>query len=371
MTQPVYLDYNASTPAKPAVVEAVATVLPSGGNPSSVHGFGRSVRRRIEDAREQVAALVGVAPADLVFTSGATEANNLVLDGCGRRRILISAVEHDSVRAAVPDAEVIPVDGDGVVDLDALATLLRKDDTPALVSVMFANNETGVLQPVAEAAALARNAGALFHCDAVQGIGRVDIDLAMLGIDYLTMSGHKSGAPTGIGALASAPGVPLAPVLRGGGQERGRRAGTENVPGIVGFGAAAMLQDEARGDQPRLAKLRDALEARIKELCPRVPIHGTDAARIANTSCIGMPGVGSETQVMAFDLAGFAVSAGAACSSGKVTTSHVLRAMGVPEEVADCAIRVSLGWASTEQHIDRFVGTWRALFEKSVARSAA
>ena len=363
---PIYLDYNATAPIKPAVVDAVAEALMLAGNPSSVHGFGRDVRKRIEDAREQIAALVDCAPPELVFTAGGTEANNTALHGAGRRALIVSAIEHPAVlRAAEAHAEaltVLPVGADGVLDLGALDAALAAHGPQALVSVMLANNETGVIQPVAEIAARARRAGALVHCDAVQAPGRIPLSFAGLGVDMMSVAAHKFAGPKGIGALVVRAGLDIAPLILGGGQERGLRGGTENAAGIVGFGTAARL---ALGDLERageIAALRDRLEARLRETEPAVTIFSEGAARLPNTSCVTMPGVQSETQVMGLDLAGLAVSAGSACSSGKVEPSHVLRALGAPDDVGGCAIRVSLGWATTGDEIDRFLGAWRALY---------
>ena len=355
-----YLDYNATTPLRPAVIDAMTAAASQVVNASSVHRFGRLARRAVEDAREAVASLAGAAPADVVFTSGGTEANNLALQGCGRT-VLASAVEHESVLAAVPDTRIIAVDSNGAVDLDALAGLLAAADAPVVVSIMLANNETGVIQPVAAAAAIAHEYGALVHCDAVQAAGRLPLEIASLGVDLLTVSAHKIGGPQGVGALVLARDVPLTAQLRGGGQERSRRAGTENVAGIVGFGVAATLAAEAIADMPRLAALRDAIEAPVMADMPEAVIHGAGAVRLANTSCIGLPGVRHDTQVMALDLAGVAVSAGSACSSGKMTPSHVLRAMGLDADAAASAIRVSLGWRSTPADADRFVAAWREM----------
>lgn len=340
------------------------------GNPSSVHGFGRAARRWIEDARERVAAMAGARAADVVFTSGGGEANNLALGGSGCRRHLISAVEHGSVLAAAPGAILIPVDRNGIVDLAALRHLLGQGERPALVSIMLANNETGVLQPITEAAELAHAAGAWLHCDAVQAAGRRPIDLMALGPDYLTLSAHKLGGPPGVGALVMRPDAPLVPALRGGGQERGRRAGTENVAGIAGFGRAAALAGDDLADQPRLAALRDRLQAGIQAIDPEARAFGADAPRLANTLCMAMPGVTSETQVIAFDLAGVAVSAGAACSSGKVAASHVLAAMGVDLASALTAIRISLGWATQGSDIDHCLDVWRNIHGRARTRVA-
>jgi cysteine desulfurase len=284
----------------------------------------------------------------------------LVLTGSGRARRLVSAIEHDSLRGT-SEPELIPVTAAGVVDLAALEALLAADSRPALVSLMLANNETGVLQPVAEAARLAHRHGALLHCDAVQALGRLPVDVGALGVDLVSLSGHKIGGPAGVGALYVRSGLDLAPALLGGGQERGRRAGTENLAGIAGFGAAAAIAVGELEDMRRVAGLRDALEARIHAARPEALIFGRDAARLPNTTCVALAGVPAETQVMVLDLAGVAVSAGAACSSGKLKPSTVLRAMGVPPEIAGSAIRVSLGWRSEAGDIDRFIGAWSGI----------
>jgi cysteine desulfurase len=358
MSAAVYLDHNATSPLRPAALDAMVEALRAGGNPSSVHGVGRKARVIVDKARRDVAALVGALPADTIFTSGGTEANNLALSGCGRRRVLVSAIEHDSVRRAVPQAELLPVDGDGVLDLAALERALAAPGEPALVSVMLANNETGVLQPLAEVVRLARAAGALVHCDAVQGAGKVPVDFLGLGVDYLSISAHKLGGPTGVGALVVRSGAPLRPDRRGGGQESNRRAGTENVAGIAGFGAAA-VQAVSGLD---VTALRDHLEFALVQISVGANVFGGKALRIGNTACVSMPGVPAETQVMAFDLAGVCVSAGAACSSGKVQRSPVLEAMGVPAAEAACAIRISLGWNSETEDIERLIEVWRDLY---------
>ena len=363
---PIYLDYNATAPIKPEVVTAVSETMMLAGNPSSVHGFGRDVRKRIEDAREQIAALIGCSPPELVFTAGGTEANNTALSGAGRRVLIVSAIEHPAVlRTAEAVAEehiVLPVDGEGLLDMASLDKALAAHGPEALVSIMLANNETGVIQPVAEIAARATAAGALVHCDAVQAPGRIPVSFAGLGVDMMSIAAHKFAGPKGIGALVVRSGLEIAPLIHGGGQERGLRGGTENAAGIVGFGTAAQL---AQGDLARageIAALRDRLEARLRETEPDVVIFSEGASRLPNTSCLTMPGVQSETQVMGLDLAGVAVSAGSACSSGKVEPSHVLRALGAADAVGGCAIRVSMGWATTEEETERFLGTWRALY---------
>lgn len=364
-----YLDHNATTPAKPAVIEAVSRALQAHGNPSSVHGAGRAARRLVEDARDAVAALAGARAERVVFTAGGTEANNLALRGAGRIRILAGATEHPSVLKACDGVETIPVRRDGRLDLDALDTMLNEAGKPALVSVMLANNETGVLHPVAEAAAIAKRHGVLVHCDAAQAPGRIAFDMASLGADLLTLSAHKIGGPQGVGALVLGPGIEIESLLRGGGQERRRRAGTENVPAIAGFGVAAALAHDDVTQAPRLAALRDRIEVRLAD-AGAVAI-AKDAPRLPNTTCLSMPGVGSDTQVMGFDLAGFAVSAGSACSSGKVEPSHVLAAMGVPADVSRGAIRVSLGWSTTDTEVETFIGAWLALHSRAGAGASA
>jgi len=354
----IYLDHNATTPVLPQAAAAMADALARTGNPSSVHRFGRLVRRSVDEARESVAALAGVSAANVVFTSGGSEANNLALRGVADRAF-VSAVEHASVLDAVPDADVIPVDGNGVVDRAALKEILAGLDGTAVVSVMLANNETGVIQPVAEIAEIVHAAGALFHCDAIQAAGKRPVDMRDLGADLMSLSAHKFGGPQGIGALVVRDGLDPEPLIRGGGQERRRRAGTENVPGIVGFGVAAQrAQDAANDYSAKLTGLRDDMERRLLAAAPDAVIHGAGVERLANTSCIGLPGVSGEIQVMTLDLAGVAVSAGSACSSGKVTPSHVLSAMGRDDEAARSAVRVSLGAETKAEQIDRFVEVW-------------
>jgi len=367
----VYLDYNASAPVRPEAAAAIAESLRQPGNPSSVHRFGRAARKRVEDAREAVAALIGASPGDIVFTGSGTEANALALQGAGRRRLLVSAIEHDSVLAAAaaldPETPRIPVARDGVLDLDAFDRLLEGRGPETLVSLMLANNETGVIQPVVEAARRAHAAGALVHCDAIQAAGKVGLDVRVLGVDLLSLSAHKLGGPQGVGALYVGERVALAAQLRGGGQERGRRAGTENVPGIAGFGAAAAAARRDLAAFADLGAIRDKLEAAVLARSNRARIAGAGAPRIPNTSCIILAGLPSETQVMALDLAGFAVSAGSACSSGKVRASHVLAAMGAPPEEASAAIRVSLGWASVPNDAERFVEAWSNMAARRAA----
>lgn len=363
---PVYLDHNASAPVEPAVRDAMIAALDLPGNPSSVHGPGRAARAALDRARADVAGLVGCPAGSVLFTSGGTEANALALAGPGP--VLASAIEHDSVLAAAPGTIRVPVGGDGVVDLSALERLLAEAGPGARVALMLANNETGAIQPVVEASAIARRHGARVHCDAVQAAGRLDLTALAGLVDTLALSAHKIGGPKGVGALIVADGAELSPILRGGGQERRRRAGTENVAGIVGFGAAARLASGRLQAMERVGALRDAMEARLRAAGGQVFCAGTP--RVANTSCVAMPGVAAQTQVMAFDLAGIAVSAGAACSSGKIAPSHVLAAMGVPADLAGAAVRVSLGPATGPAEIDRLVEAWVGLARRAGRHAA-
>lgn len=367
-----YLDYNATAPVRPEAAAAVAGALARVGNPSSVHRAGRAARAAVEQARAQVAALVGAKPSEVVFTSGGSEANMAALTRTGAARLIVSPVEHDSVTETAAGSglpvQTVPVDGDGVIDLAALQRLLAAmpRDGGTLVSLMLANNETGVIEPVGEAAALARRYGARLHCDAVQAAGKIPFDFNDLDADYLSLSAHKLGGPQGVGALVVREVCALTPLISGGGQEQGRRSGTENVPGIVGFGIAAKLA----GLPSEINMLRDLWEARVRAAAPEAVILSVGAARLPNTSCVALPGIGSETQVMALDLAGIGVSAGAACSSGKVKASRVLAAMGCDRDLAGSAIRVSLGWATTEHDMDRLFAAWIALRERMARRRA-
>ena len=364
-----YLDYNATAPVRPEVVEAVRRRQELGGNPSSVHALGRDARRAVEDARERVAALVNARPDQVVFTSGGTESNNLALAGLGARRLAVSAVEHGSVLAPAlvgdPDAVILPVDASGRVEPASIAAAAAGGGDELLVSVMLANNETGVLNPVRDIADAVHALGATLHCDAIQAAGKIAVDIADLGVDLMSLSAHKIGGPQGVGALIVGDGAELAARLLGGGQERGLRGGTENVPGIVGFGVAAEIAAGSLAAFAELATWRDDLELRLVRAEPGIVVAGARAPRLPNTSCFTMPGVAAETQVMAFDLAGIAVSAGAACSSGKVARSHVLEAMGLDDEVAGSAIRVSFGWATERGELDLLLEAWSELHART------
>jgi len=377
MTERVYLDWNATAPLRGEALRALQDAAGLVGNPSSVHAEGRAARRLIEQAREEVATLVGAQPADVIFTSSGTEANMLALspaiETAGEKRprdwLFMSTIEHPSVRAGgrfLREAiEDIPVEADGRVNLAALAEALTPAKTSRpLVSLMLANNETGVVQPVAEAGTIVHAAGGLLHVDAVQAAGRIPTDIRALGADLLTLSAHKIGGAKGVGALVRAgEHIHLAdPLIRGGGQERGLRAGTENVAGIAAFGAAAaaasgQLVEEAA----HMLALQTLLEEGLRTISPEAVILGGAAERLPNTTLMALEGVKAETAIIALDLEGVAVSAGAACSSGKVQSSHVLAAMGVSPALARGAVRVSLGWTTTPADIERFLNAWRKL----------
>ncbi len=343
-----YLDANATEPLRPEARDSMLAVLARTGNPSSVHRDGRHARRVLEDSRETIGARFGASPADVVFTSGGTEANALAIHGLGTgRRLIVSAVEHDSVRAAAPDAISLPVQPDGRADLAVLAELLREGG-PALVCLMLANNETGVIQPAAEAAGLCRIHGALLHVDAVQAAGRIPVDLRPLGAHALALSSHKLGGPAGAGALLLAPDAPpITAHVAGGGQERGRRGGTPALAAIAGFAAACA--GALNGDA--IGALRDEIERAA--IAAGGQVCGGVAPRLPNTTSLALAGVRADTQVIALDLAGMSVSAGAACSSGKVSVSHVLAAMGLGP-LAGQAIRVSLPWNATRADVEAF-----------------
>jgi cysteine desulfurase len=371
----IYLDWNATAPLRPEARAAMLAACDSVGNPSSVHAEGRAARRLVEEARQQVAALVGAGAKNVVFTSGGTEANILALapwidwegDRSPRQRLLVSAIEHASVRAGGrfpgDGVEEISATPQGQIDLEALEgrlqALSRQAVSRTLVSVQAANNETGVVQPVSEAARLVHEHGGLLHVDAVQAPGKISCDINTLGCDLLTLSGHKIGSPQGIGALVMREGLHVAPLITGGGQERGVRAGTENVAAIAGFGAAAArVAQEAFGPVTQMQALRDRLETGLRAVAPSTVIFGAECARLPNTTLLAVPGVKAETAIIGLDVGGIAVSSGSACSSGKVAPSHVLAAMGVSPDLAGGAIRVSLGYSTTEMEIEMFLDTW-------------
>jgi cysteine desulfurase len=374
----IYFDHNATTPLHPAVLDAVTTALARDfGNASSVHAFGQRAKGLLDTAREQVAQLIGAQPADVVFTGSGTEADNFAVRGVaeaadarGRRHLVVSAIEHEAVLNtarhlarrgwAVSMAEP---DRDGVVSPEAVAALVTEQT--ALVSVMHANNETGVVQPVAAIARVAHAAGALFHTDAVQTAGKLPLEVEALQADLLSISAHKFGGPKGVGALWIRRGTRLAPILTGGRHERNRRAGTENVPGIVGLGVAAeVAAKDLRGYLASVGALRDRLESGILARVPATAVNGTRECRVANTANISFDRVEAESLLIALDLEGVAVSTGSACSSGTLEPSHVLKAMRLPPSRTQGALRFSIGSTNTEAEVDRVVELLPGLVEK-------
>jgi cysteine desulfurase len=371
MAERAYFDWNATAPLRPEARAAIVEALSLTGNASSVHSEGRAARRLVEAAREQVAASVGADPKGVTFTASATEANMLALTPAleigGRKeprdRLFVSAIEHPSVRSggrfSANAVEVLPITGDGCVDLVELERCLLRAERP-LVSVMLANNETGVIQPIADIAHIVHAANGALHVDAVQGAGRIDCSIAALDADFISVSAHKLGGPQGAGALIRRDDIHIAePLIRGGGQERAMRAGTENVAAIAGFGAAAAAATATRqADALRMSALRDRLEAGLKATTPQAVIFGKNASRLPNTTLFAVPGVKAETAIISFDLNGIAVSSGSACSSGRVQASHVLAAMGVEPSLTQGAVRVSLGWTTTESNVENLLNAW-------------
>lgn len=359
MSERIYLDYNAVAPLRPEVAEAMQPLAIRPLNPSSLHAEGREARRILEEARKRIAATVNCFPNEIIFTGSATEANTTALQGMNAQRVLVSAIEHLSVLNAREDAVKIPVTPEGVLDLAALERLLAEGEGSALVSVMLANNETGVIQPIAEIARIVHERGAKLHVDAVQAIGKTSLDFTALNADLMTISSHKIGGPVGVAALVIKDGVLPKPLIPGGRQEMGRRAGTEAVALATGMAEALELAvRELSLLQQKSSWLRKAEQALAAQ---GATVFGMDAARIPNTLSVAMPGVSQETQLMAFDLAGISVSAGSACSSGRVSISHVLQAMQVPADLASTAIRVSMGWNTKEEDILAFIREWQLL----------
>lgn len=357
-----YLDHNATSPLRPSVKVAMLAAMEKGGNASSVHAEGRTARKVMDDAREAIAFRLGCLPQMLTFTSGGTEANNMALRGVAVERLLVSSIEHPSVleaaKASGKKIELIPVDAEGRVDIAALEKLLV--GPKALVSIMLANNETGVIQNIAGIAPRVAKAGHFLHVDAVQGFGKMPVNFGLLGCDLLSIGAHKVGGPVGVGALVIRDGLVVEPLLQGGGQELRRRAGTENAPAIAGFAAIAV--------EPILdmIPLRDKLERELDG----THIFSAGAERLSNTICFSLPGLKAETLLMKFDLEGVAISSGSACSSGKVQRSHVLEAMGVAPDLAQSAIRVSLGWNSTAEDIAHFITVTNKIKKKTEAKAA-
>ncbi|MCW5723795.1 MAG: cysteine desulfurase [Maricaulaceae bacterium] len=375
----VYLDHNATTPLRPEAGAAMLRALERAGNPSSVHASGRAARALVEQARATLARLVCARAEDVIFTGGGTEANNLAIEGAvatGQiKRIIVSAMEHDAVSrcAAATNlpVEFLPPRKDGTADLDWLAQRLARwsaeaDGTP-FVCLQAANNETGVIQPYAEAGRMLGEAGGLLHIDAVQALGKFEFDFAASGAAYAALSAHKAGGPQGVGALVLSCDAPFSRPRKGGGQEKGRRDGTENVAGIAGFAAAAEAAVRDLELFEGLAALRDRAADGVRKHCPDAHVIGEGAARLANTLCVAAPGWPGEMQVIALDLEGVEVSAGSACSSGKTTAGRALTAIA-GEALARCAIRVSLGWTTTETDIERFIAAWGRAYARIKAQ---
>jgi cysteine desulfurase len=369
----VYLDYNATSPLLPSVKAAMDALLGQPLNSSSVHAAGRTAKKHLEESRVIIASALSAFPAEVMFVGSGSEANNMVLRGfTGTHTLLVSAVEHPSISktSGLLGAGVIPVDSNGIVKLDVLEQMLAAlNNQPALVSVMLANNETGVIQPISEVVAIARKYGALTHCDAVQAVGKIPIDWGLLGVDMLTIAAHKAGGPVGVAALLVRGDLPIKPLITGGAQELGRRAGTVNVPAIVGF--SQMVEEVAACAKALLwREWRDWLEQELLTAAPDAQVMGASSARLPQTLCITMPGVKAETQLMNFDLAGFAISAGSACSSGKMQASDTLLAMGIVPEIAETAIRISWGWDTTRAEIEAFAVAWKALHNRLNVKAA-
>lgn len=383
-----YLDHNATSPLRPESLSAITHALAVGGNPSSTHARGRAARAIVEEAREKVATLANAPAASVIFTSGATESNNLALFGAVEgslegdvsriTRLFVSAIEHNSVLATANKlaerfpwlrVATLPVTADGVLDLEVLRVALREGKGRTLVAVMTANNEIGVVQPIAEISRLVREAGALLLVDAVPAAGKVTLDFSLC--DYMTLSAHKLGGPQGVGALLVAEGAPLAPQLVGGGQQKGLRAGCENFSGIAGFAAAAHALEDGEGERARIAHLRDHFETALKQAAPETVIFGMAGPRLCSTSCFAIPGLTAETALIGLDLDGVMVSSGSTCSSGKVAVSHVLTAMGVDEKLAACALRASFGWNSSMDDVNAAIVSLVKLRERVRGKEAA
>jgi cysteine desulfurase len=369
--KPIYLDYNATAPIKTSVIEEMVEVMSEVGNASSVHSLGRKAKMRLENARAAIADMLNCRAAMISFTSGGTEANNMAflssqLKGREITRLIVSAAEHDSFRGSYKrfKGEVLKLslDENGLVSKTELKTILGDDGSHTLVSILYVNNETGVIQDIKSLTEITHEAGALFHTDAIQALGKIMVDYKELGVDMMSISSHKIGGPQGAGAFIAREALEVSPLISGGGQESGRRSGTENLAGIVGFAKAVSLVPQNLQKIKKLTAIRDDLEARIIEFAPDSKIFGKDSNRVGTVSNIMMPNVMSETQVIAFDLAGICISAGSACSSGKVKSSHVISQMGANETEASSTIRMSLGWDNTAQEVDAFYQAWIKLY---------
>ncbi|MBT5073138.1 MAG: cysteine desulfurase [Kordiimonadaceae bacterium] len=370
MTKPdlIYLDYNATALIKPEVIELMSEVMKEGGNPSSVHGLGRLAKARMEEARSIIAEQINCRPQMIIFTSGGTEANNMAVLTCDRTRLITTNVEHDSIRSASSrfkgGVDHLSVDQDGLIDLGVLKELLEENGSSAIISILFANNETGVMQDVKKISAIAHEAGALLHIDAIQALTKVPIDFMELGADMMSLSSHKTGGPQGVGALITYEKLPVKSFVMGGGQEIGRRGGTENIAGIAGFGKAVSLIPQSLEKMKELESWRDEIERKLFEYAPASKFLGQNAKRLPNVSTIYMPNVTSETQVMNFDLDKICISSGSACSSGKVKSSHVIDAMSNDANIATSTIRMSLGWGSEHSDVRAFIKSWKKQYDR-------
>ncbi|MCF8473757.1 MAG: cysteine desulfurase [Emcibacter sp.] len=364
----IYLDHNATTPIKPEVIEEMVRVMKIGGNPSSVHGVGRRAKTVLEQSRQTIAKIINCRPQKIIFTSGGTEANNIAAKITGLDHIIISAIEHDSILRLRDNftgtIDILPVDSMGYVSADDLKERLKNSGPHTLVSIMLANNETGVIQDIKNLADITHDAGAYFHCDAIQALGKISLDFRALGVDMLSLSAHKIGGPQGVGALVALEKINIDPIILGGGQEVGRRSGTENIAGIAGFAKAVSLVPDQRQKMDSLRQLRDYMEREIAAYARDAVFYGAQSQRLPNTSTILMPHVTSEIQVMAFDLEGICVSSGSACSSGKVKPSHVVAAMGGGVEQALSTIRVSLGFETTKEDVEAFIVAWKKIYSR-------
>lgn len=367
-----YLDHNATSPIRPEARDAMLAALELRGNASSVHEEGRKARALVETSRDEIARALGTIAPTVVFTGGGSESCNQALRCVSADRLIVSAIEHPCVLEAATASgrkvEVLPVSEHGVIDLPALDSLLANGNGRALVSVMLANNETGAIQPVRDVVALAAEHDALVHCDAVQAFGKLPVNFGLLGVDLLSVSAHKLGGPQGVGALVIRDGLPVSPLISGGGQELRRRAGTENIAAIAGFAAAVRAAGKNESDFRGLqAKLESALASGPGD----VAVFSAGVDRLPNTVCFALTGLEADTALMAFDLDGIAVSSGSACSSGKVQASHVLKAMGASEAATKSAVRVSLGWSTTVEDVNRFSDSWQKIAARHMARAAA
>jgi cysteine desulfurase len=365
----IYLDYNATAPVRPEVAEAMFECYGLPSNASSVHYFGRQAKKKLEEARETIAQAISAWPNEVIFTGCATEANMLALNAFPERQLVVAVTEHASVLKTNDNAVTILVDQDGVIDLKALADILQTQDKPCLISVMLANNETGVIQPIREIVTIAEKYNALVHCDAVQALGKIAFDFTTLGVDMMTLGAHKMGGPLGAAALIIKNKLAIPSLLKGGGQELGRRAGTENIAAIVGFAKAVELIDLKPMQQ--LREWLDGMEDAMLSSIDGAVLFGKSVERLPNTSCVMMPGVPSETQLMTLDLKGLAISAGSACSSGKIEPSHVIKAMGYSDSEAACTIRISGGWNTTKEDIETMHEAWQEMAIKLLEQQAA